>query len=269
MPDGTYQYSDTQIPYEFGKSADLSGQVSDIKNSYQQSGEADSEQNYRSFLPTEISSLLKDKNNLTLSAKIQKSAVLNSPVDNLAIKYYRIALSDLSSIDNIDNDNLKIKLKDIGNEQIEKFIESKYKVNKQIDVVIPKINSSICNAVKSSIELKYLIKVSYSSIRENNYLNKSIGLNFTKSSDLSLIIGKSELYNPQIDEQGNFTAFLIDKYDFSEMNYKLNNSIKQAAISFINNNAYEQQLKGALKNYVIIIPVNIDKDTLQGILNEK
>jgi len=206
---------------------------------------------------------------LSLPAQVQKLAGLNPPAETLATKYYRISLSNLSSINSVDNDNIQIKLGDIENTALKNFIETRHNVSDSANVVVPSIDAPLCTAIEQSPELKAVIKANYYGMKNNYSTDKSITLKFNQSSDLSLAIGKSELYNPQIDKNGNFSALIIDYYDFAKMNYNLDNGIKNAAVEFINNNAYEQQEKGALKNYVIIVPVNIDAQTIQGILNEK
>lgn len=201
---------------------------------------------------------------LSLSAQIQKNITQNIDTPSLSQRYYRISLTDLASIDSTDNDNIKMKLGDVENVRFKDFIEQKHNLNDNENVVIPKLGADLCTAVEASPELKAVIKINYNAIKNDYYLNKSIGLNFKDSisPDLALTIGKSELYNPHIDGNGNFSALVVDYYDFAEMKYK-------PIVSYINNNAYEQQEKDALKNYVIIVPVNIDAQTLQGIINEK
>lgn len=168
--------------------------------------------------------------------------------------YYKYSLNKL---ENIGKDNYLLKVKDIGDNNLKDFIKAKHKLTDDFDVVVPKVGSQLSNEVENSIELKELLKNNYIDIKNNIYKNSSVGLNFNKSTGLRLTIGKSELYNPSIDKNGNFSGLIVDYYDFD---FQKPNGI----FTYINNNAYRQQVNNKLKNYAIIVPINIEKKKLEN-----
>lgn len=149
------------------------------------------------------------------------------------------------------------------------MMADKHNVSGSANVVIPKIGSQLSQEASKSFELKSLVKNNFELIKSNAYKDKSIGLNFKQTPELQLTIGKSELYCPQINKDGSFSGFIIDKYDFSKLKHDLSDGIKQAGVSFINNNAYQQQQHKLMNNYVIIVPVRIEKTELDKILHGK
>ncbi|HNW26791.1 MAG TPA: hypothetical protein PKI94_08405 [Candidatus Gastranaerophilaceae bacterium] len=131
----------------------------------------------RDIKPSDLLTELKDsKNNLTLSAQIQKDVATNLPIQDLPEKYYRLSLNNLSSINTIDNDNIKVKLNELGNTSIKDFIKIKHNVSDNVDVVLPKVDSKLSQEASKSIELKSLVKDNFEAIKNNSFKNKSIGL---------------------------------------------------------------------------------------------
>ena len=78
------------------------------------------------------------------------------------------------------------------------------------------------------------------------------------SLDLALTIGHAHLYNTHFDEHGNLHTTLIDWYDFDKLP-------ETGFTNGINNNAYEQQERGDLTNYVLVIPIVLTKTEVDNL----
>ena len=66
------------------------------------------------------------------------------------------------------------------------------------------------------------------------------------------------MYNTHFDEQGNLYTTLVDWYDFNKLP-------ENDIFDRINNNAYEQQNRGNLTNYVLLIPIVLTKTEINNL----
>ena len=77
-------------------------------------------------------------------------------------------------------------------------------------------------------------------------------------SDLGALIGEAHVFNPYIDANGDLYFQIPDFYDFE---YRMGDDM----LTVFNNNAYIQQEKGMLTNYVLLINVKYTKEELAKI----
>jgi len=183
------------------------------------------------------------------------------PYSSSAAEFYQIALT---SQDTIKMSNILANVPDIVDNKLRNHIFKIHGVNTKTKIVIPKSQSRITNQIKNSLEFKKLIKemiLKKEITADNNENIKLIG--FTDkwpllSLDLALTIGHAHLYNTHFDEHGNLHTTLIDWYDFDKLP-------ETGFTNGINNNAYEQQERGDLTNYVLVIPIVLTKTEVDNL----
>ena len=191
----------------------------------------------------------------------------SSAIESSALDYYRIALTHGNSIDTVNKENIRTTVDKIKNEQLKQHLLKIKGVKKDSMVVIPKQNARIIEQIKKSKEFKDIIKeqLKNNSIKTNNseiirldYISKNPFKYGKIASDLALTIGHTHLYNTHFDKEGNLYTILVDWYDFDK--FKENDIFDK-----INNNAYEQQERGDLMNYVLVIPIVLTKTEVDNL----
>lgn len=179
-------------------------------------------------------------------------------------EYYQISLTGGNSINTIDTANIKTTVGQLKDVKLRNYIFNLPDVhaNNNTMVVIPKQDARIVNQIKKSKEFKNVINelLKNNSIKLGNnskitrldYISRNPKINGIISADLALTIGHSHIYNTHFDEEGNLYTTLIDWYDFDKFP-------ETGFTNGINNNAYEQQIRGDLTNYVLVIPIVLTK----------
>ncbi len=190
----------------------------------------------------------------TSSSNLQEYITKNFNVNSSFMRYYQLSL-DFNNKKSFNKDNSYTKVKDLSNSNLKWYIKDKYLVDDKTDVVIVHHGSQLFNEVVSSTEFINFLKDNYLKIQNGELINKPIQLNFHQTLNLHLTIGKSIIYSPKFDNKGNFSATLIDYYDFDKIEIPAKSSIKDKFIAYVNNNAYLQQKSGKLTNFVTIIPI--------------
>ena len=94
------------------------------------------------------------------------------------------------------------------------------------------------------------IKKNIADIKAGKYKDKIMHVKYPVWTPTGLVLGKCKLYDLHYDNDGNICGYCVDKYDFSKL--KGNGYIVNK-----NNNAYEQQEKGYIKNYVLVVPFKL------------
>ena len=208
-------------------------------------------------------------NNGTLykqQALVQKIPEINS---FLSLKYYQLSL-DFENQKLYDTENSYIKFKNIEDINLKNIIKETSDIkdlNANTDVVIPQYGSSFANKFMNSPEFINLIKEHEEDIRNGKYKNKCLNISFSVSKDLRLTVGHATLYNLRYVD-GTLCGTFFDGYNFEHKKMELAKELesaknlpdkfkvnKDALYLYINNNAFEQQKRGMLKNYLIVMPI--------------
>ena len=180
-----------------------------------------------------------------------KNKVVSEAVEKIyspnATEYYRIAATNGRSVlDGTDDDNLlftvdKVQDTDLKNHILDTMQE--HGVNRKTMVVQPKEGSRLMNDVKYSPTVINALK--------NNMNKKIINLDFTGESDLYRTLVHTLIYRPYKDRDGNIIVNIVDYYDFSDSDA---HTVDGAVIG----NAYKQQEKGELTNYVLLLELKYE-----------
>lgn len=190
--------------------------------------------------------------------------------DLSAREYYQISLTRGNSINTIDTANIKTTVGQLKDVKLRNHIFNLPDVNANNNtlVVIPKQGARIINQIKKSKEFKTVIKEllrnnaiktgNNSEVTRLNYISKNPKINGIISADLALTIGHAHMYNTHFDEEGNLYTTLVDWYDFKKFP-------EDDFFAGINNNAYEQQERGDLTNYVLAILIVLTKTELDNL----
>ncbi len=187
----------------------------------------------------------------------------------VSLKYYKLSL-DFENQKLYDKENSYIKFKDIEDTNLKNIIMETCDIknlNSNTDVVIPQYGSSFSNKLINSPEFIKLIKENDEDIRNGKYKNKCISIPFSVSRDLRLTVGHATLYNLRYVD-GILCGTFFDGYNFEHKKMELAKELesaknlpdkfkvnKDALYLYINNNAFEQQKRGMLKNYLIVMPI--------------
>ena len=185
------------------------------------------------------------------------------------MKYYKISL-DFDNQKQYNKENAYIKFKDIDDNILKNIIKQHCDItnlNDNTDVVIPQYDSSFRTKFLNSPEFLTLVKEHEADIKAGKYKNKCLPITFSSSRDLRLTVGHGTIYNLRYID-GVFYGTFWDGYNYEhkrselvkdlESANSLNNFYtltKDSIYLLINNNAYEQQKRGLLKNYLIIMPI--------------
>ena len=192
--------------------------------------------------------LLNRNNPLSKSAAKQLSDIQNSDSNVSFMKYYRISATGFDSIQGIDSDNEHCKLHQLGNGNLKKMIKDNFdNIDNDTDIIIPKEYAQLRKELLGTYTFKHSIKKNIADIKAGKYKDKIMHVNFPVVTLTGLVLGKCKLYDLHYDNDGNIRGYCVDKYDFSKINGPI-------VVDKINNNAYEQQEKGYIKNYILVVP---------------
>ena len=217
---------------------------------------------------------------MTKSAEMQENTIKNMPVWEVKMnpeqEYYRIAFelkeakengnipdwmkehNDIRTLDKIGNEENKNALK-------EKIIQGA-KENGDIEtlnnldnvyVVTAKMDSEITKDIVNNPYFQDELKNRLEDISKGKYKNSSFSIDFPKSEykiiadfnkDFSThnTIGKCDVHNVELGQDGYIHATIIDYYNFDK-----HNMTPRAR------NAYLQQQNGRLSNYALMIPIRV------------
>ena len=174
-----------------------------------------------------------------------------------ATKYYRIAVTNGQSVlRGLDDDNILYTVKQIKDRKLKEHILMSMRgknVNMRTLVIQPKFNAALTRVVKNASTVKNALK---------KYHSKLISpINFkNENKDLYNTIGHAHLFNPHKDSDGNIIVTLVDYYDFDE-------SFTGGFSGALVDNAYVQQEKGDLTNYVLLIDLKYTPEEWKTIIN--
>lgn len=225
--------------------------------------------NIKEFLKDLAYSITQTQEFKDLQDTFPENPLLNKR-DLSAREYYQISLTGGNSINTIDTANIKTTVGQLKDAKLRNYIFNLPDVNADNNtmVVIPKQGARIINQIKKSKEFKKVINelLKTNSIKIGNnskvtrldYISRNPFKYGKLASDLALTIGHSYIYNTHFDEEGNLYTTLVDWYDFDEFQ-------KKDVFNGINNNAYEQQIRGDLTNYVLVIPIVLTKTEVDNL----
>ncbi len=151
-----------------------------------------------------------------------------------------------------------------------------YNKLKDVDVVIPKIGSSLHTLVKNSPETQKWVIEHYKDLQNNKSLDGHIEFKpAIVNEDKRALFGaihNAELNNVKLNTNGSTSAFVNDLHDYELM--KMENPLEKENVKDffktllkdafvpVNNNAYQQQEAKKLKNYLLSDYVYYSKEEL-------
>ena len=148
------------------------------------------------------------------------------------------------------------KVSDLRNKEIKDFIYGTYKRIKPDDtLVVLSNNSKASESLKNSQKLQKTISTNLASIKNGEYENKFLGVNFSEgnnfveklsSTNMIAAYNRLSLYNPHFDENHNLKMYALDYVDYEQ-------NTPQNPLNAINNNAYNLQNTGVVSPYLKII----------------
>lgn len=132
-------------------------------------------------------------------------------------------------------------------------------------LIVPKPEARIVKDLKDSSVIKEKLRENKAAIKSGKLQNSSIKeVEFNKNEpDLKCTLGRTHIYNPQIDNKGNLHLLVIDWYDFEHIDINSLEDSDDRLFAEINNNGYAQQKRNALKNYVLAIKITYTKEELE------
>ena len=138
----------------------------------------------------------------------------------------------------IDKNDIKRLSKNIGDKLDSKFTTIKFEPN-----------SSLATSINSSPSLKQSINSWCKQTK--NERGQTISVTINDNENLFRSINNATILNPKI-ENGVFTGYLYDKYDFKP------DEFKDKYTTAVNTGAVTLQTVGILKNYNILVPIKMD-----------
>lgn len=142
-------------------------------------------------------------------------------------------------------------LKDIKNTKLKDTMR-KLNIPENSKGILYSYDSEPSVKIAESNTLKQFILENYDKLKTNKIKTAKIEFEAIKDPDLFVALQHVTLLNPQIDEYGNFTTFIIDYYDFEPRTYTSGN-----IAAYINNWGYSMQEKGLLEKYFILLYINL------------
>lgn len=136
-------------------------------------------------------------------------------------------------------------------------LNAKYNLtgNKKIDSNWPGIayseNSTLSHNASNSKEMQDQIRKQFNP-KTGKFVSDKLEINFTQNSNLHLSVGHGTILNPQIDNDGNFSGLLYDKYDFDPFYY---NYYKDFKMTTANNLFYMLGGIKAAQSYYVLTPI--------------
>ena len=138
----------------------------------------------------------------------------------------------------IDKNDIKRLSKNLRDKLDSKFTTIKFEPN-----------SSLATSINSSPSLKQSINSWYK--QSENEREQTIPVIINDNENLFRSINKATILNPKF-ENGVFTGYLYDKYDFKP------DEFKDKYTTAVNTGAVALQTVGILKNYNILVPIKMD-----------
>lgn len=114
-------------------------------------------------------------------------------------------------------------------------------------------DSKPSKAIANSDALKEYINEHYDELRNGEIQTDEIEFDKDKNPDLYYAFQHLTLWYPRIDEFGNFTAYIIDIYDFDLRDYT-------SIGTYLNDLGYDMQEFGVLENFFILMYINFKID---------
>ena len=177
--------------------------------------------------------------------------VIESSMDNgfmqevlpIAAQNLRNSMHDFESAYNNEKATI-VNRSDFKNQELNNIFDM-LGIDKNSKGVFYGFDSPESEQLSKSKDLEQYIKENFDNLKSGNILEGSF--EFKKGvgiSDLDNFAGikKVTLFHPKIDENGYFTALLLDKYDFDKIS-------GWSPVAIVNNWGYKQQEKGTLENY--------------------
>ncbi len=149
-----------------------------------------------------------------------------------------------------------------------------YDAVKDVEVVIPKLGSQLNSQIKKSDTFQKWVVENYDDIKNNNKQNASLTFpaaifNNAKRA-LFGTLHNVDVKNSKINEDGSYSAGMLDGYDYAHWN---NRSYKDSKTMFdpikifvnnkiinVNNRAKKQQDTGQLERYLLSTQINLTKE---------
>ena len=141
------------------------------------------------------------------------------------------------------------------------------------DLLIPNNNwrgivfsssSKLYKAIINSKDFQIFLRDNDEKIKDQDFDHLSFPFTSENNKDLFGSIHNITVLQPKINQNGDFSAVLYDKYDFDWRYYGF--PLQWLAINDI---ACLLQQMGEIKNYYILIPIELNKSQLDQILNNK
>ena len=155
------------------------------------------------------------------------------------------------------------KVSDLRNKEIKDFIYGTYKRIKPDDtLVVLSNNSKASERLKADVDTRDVIRANLKKIKNGDYKNKFLGINYSTNLNMKAAYGKLSIFNPHIDENNNLVMYAVDYDDYEE------SSDKTGYLNAINDNAYKLQESGIVKPYLKIIEIKYTPEELKGVLSK-
>ncbi|MBP3924527.1 hypothetical protein J6E39_04725 [bacterium] len=187
--------------------------------------------------------------------KTLKYAFQHIPIEKASTTNLKNALNNFDLARKDEQVILLNSLQDIKNQQI-------YNLMKNLGVpetskgLVYSCDSKISQEIAKSNTLKKYIINNYNKLRNGNIGLDQIEFGTIYDPDLHLAFQHVTLLNPQIDNAGTFSTYIIDYYDF---NYRdMPDSIIGKFKTYINNWGYKMQENDLLENYFILLYIKFE-----------
>ena len=242
------------------------------------------------FITNKDSKLNKSINNLQYKVMSSLLKTLGKSATNVTAREYYGLSANLGDNEKptakMQKTNDFYKLKDIGRQDLRRFVADKiaksenldinnpddYKKIEDFDIVVPKNNSKLSTIIQSSPRMQEFIRQNYDKIKKGDF-QKSVqsiefpyeGVNDLDKLNLFATIHRADLYDMKINSDGSLTYILNDYYDFDTAEHDENKSRLYNLIMDANNIAVEQLKNKEIKPYQILRPVTITKEEFQRI----
>ncbi len=168
------------------------------------------------------------------------------------------------------------KVSKLQNKEIKDFIYRTYKrIKSDNPLVVLNSHSEASKRLKKSKYTQKVLKENWNSIKNGDYKNKILGINYNKytiplkyinpeyykNQNMKAAYSKLSIFNPHIDTNNNLVMYAIDYDDYEE------SKSKAGALDAINDNAYKLQENGIVEPYLKIIELKFTPEELSFIID--
>ena len=168
------------------------------------------------------------------------------------------------------------KVSKLQNKEIKDFIYRTYKrIKPDNPLVVLNSHSEASKRLKKSKYTQKVLKENWNSIKNGDYKNKILGINYNKytiplkyinpeyykNQNMKAAYSKLSIFNPHIDTNNNLVMYAIDYDDYEE------SKSKAGALDAINDNAYKLQENGIVEPYLKIIELKFTPEELSFIID--